>query len=210
MQCLWLLTLVFLSQAVWGIEPTDWIAEINHSRYQGAAQTEVKTDAGIADLISSSEVVHIASINDVAAGIATSKALAKTTQKKGVLALVIGPNDKPTAIRKAQTDGVSAGLLVLTLKPAVDQVQAEALASQQAQKEHAAKLNSKSKSSATASAQIQASPSKDKVTTSASTGYWLNSKTGTRHNSKCRYYQQGKNGAPCGPSDGKACKICGG
>ena len=39
-------------------------------------------------------------------------------------------------------------------------------------------------------------------------GYWLSS-TGKRHNSRCRYYKKSK-GRPCGPSEGVACKICGG
>jgi hypothetical protein len=33
------------------------------------------------------------------------------------------------------------------------------------------------------------------------------SSTGKRHNSRCRYYGTGR---ACGPSDGVACKICGG
>ncbi len=41
-------------------------------------------------------------------------------------------------------------------------------------------------------------------------GYWLNTSTGTRHNSKCRYFGKTKNGRPCGPNEGKPCKICGG
>lgn len=36
---------------------------------------------------------------------------------------------------------------------------------------------------------------------------WSKSSTGKRHNSRCRYYGSGK---PCGPTDGVACKICGG
>ncbi len=33
------------------------------------------------------------------------------------------------------------------------------------------------------------------------------SSTGKRHNSRCRYFQSGR---PCAPTDGVACKICGG
>jgi hypothetical protein len=42
---------------------------------------------------------------------------------------------------------------------------------------------------------------------SSSLSYKL-SKTGTRHNSRCRYYNS--NGSTCGPNDGVPCKICGG
>jgi hypothetical protein len=38
--------------------------------------------------------------------------------------------------------------------------------------------------------------------------YWLSSSS-TRHNSKCRYFGTGK-GHACGPTEGKACGVCGG
>lgn len=41
------------------------------------------------------------------------------------------------------------------------------------------------------------------------TGYWLTTGSGVRHNSNCRYYMTTK-GRPCGPNEGRACKICGG
>lgn len=40
------------------------------------------------------------------------------------------------------------------------------------------------------------------------TGYWL-AKSNKRHNSSCRYYKT-PGGRPCGPTDGVACKLCGG
>jgi len=39
--------------------------------------------------------------------------------------------------------------------------------------------------------------------------HWLTIKSGIRHNSKCRYYQNSK-GRPCTKDEGRACKICGG
>jgi hypothetical protein len=38
---------------------------------------------------------------------------------------------------------------------------------------------------------------------------WLNSKTGVRHNSHCRLYQNTV-GHVCSPKDGRPCGICGG
>ncbi len=40
--------------------------------------------------------------------------------------------------------------------------------------------------------------------------YWLNSKTGVRHNSGCRFYNATYQGYHCGPKEGKPCSICGG
>lgn len=39
--------------------------------------------------------------------------------------------------------------------------------------------------------------------------HWITTSSGVRHNSGCRYYRNSK-GRPCGPGDGRACKICGG
>ena len=39
--------------------------------------------------------------------------------------------------------------------------------------------------------------------------HWITNKSGIRHNSGCRYYQNSQ-GRPCKKNDGRACKICGG
>lgn len=46
-------------------------------------------------------------------------------------------------------------------------------------------------------------------TSPESAGYWLSTSSGLRHNSRCRYFRNSK-GRTCGPSEGKACGICGG
>jgi micrococcal nuclease len=40
--------------------------------------------------------------------------------------------------------------------------------------------------------------------------YWLNTSSSTRHNDGCRWFAKTKRGRYCGPTDGKACGICGG
>jgi len=40
--------------------------------------------------------------------------------------------------------------------------------------------------------------------------YWLNTKSGVRHNRSCRWFGNTTNGQPCGPDEGRACKQCGG
>ena len=54
---------------------------------------------------------------------------------------------------------------------------------------------------ATGAGIVTTPPSADGVT-------YRMSSTGKRHNSRCRYYSS--KGRDCGPSDGVACKICGG
>jgi hypothetical protein len=49
--------------------------------------------------------------------------------------------------------------------------------------------------------------SKTPEPTAATGGYKLSS-TGKRHNSRCRYYSSA--GRACGPTEGAACKVCGG
>ncbi len=43
---------------------------------------------------------------------------------------------------------------------------------------------------------------------SATATHWLNTKTGVRHNSKCRFFKKTRKGRMCGPNEGKACRIC--
>lgn len=40
--------------------------------------------------------------------------------------------------------------------------------------------------------------------------YWLNMSSGVRHNERCEHFQKTKKGRLCGPTEGKACGICGG
>lgn len=61
-------------------------------------------------------------------------------------------------------------------------------------------------------APVQQSPQpsvSSSATTSQEQTYWLTISSGVRHNSRCRYYHN-SNGRPCGPNEGRACKICGG
>ena len=41
------------------------------------------------------------------------------------------------------------------------------------------------------------------------TGYWLATNSKVRHNKRCRNYRKAR-GRPCGPNEGRPCKICGG
>jgi endonuclease YncB( thermonuclease family) len=51
--------------------------------------------------------------------------------------------------------------------------------------------------------------SKAEPTTESQQSYWITESSNKRHNSGCKYYKNSK-GHSCGPSDGVACKICGG
>jgi len=46
-------------------------------------------------------------------------------------------------------------------------------------------------------------------TTAEVTGYWLNTSSGVRHNSRCEQYAKTKRGRPCGPDEGKSCGLSG-
>ena len=40
--------------------------------------------------------------------------------------------------------------------------------------------------------------------------HWINTNSGVRHNSSCRWYYNTKYGRACAKHEGRACKICGG
>lgn len=54
----------------------------------------------------------------------------------------------------------------------------------------------------------QKSSSTKKKTTEKS--YWLNTNSGVRHNSRCRYYKNTKSGRAATKAEGRACGTCGG
>ncbi len=51
---------------------------------------------------------------------------------------------------------------------------------------------------------------KSDVTRGPGKEYWLNTKTGVRHNRKCRWFGNTEKGKFCGPDDGRPCQQCGG
>lgn len=59
--------------------------------------------------------------------------------------------------------------------------------------------------------EVQSTPAAEIVDSAQASekAYWMTTKSGVRHNARCRYYGK-SNGMPCGPSDGRECKICGG
>lgn len=40
--------------------------------------------------------------------------------------------------------------------------------------------------------------------------FWLNLRSGVRHNAECRYFDPTGEGRYCGADEGRACRICGG
>ena len=44
----------------------------------------------------------------------------------------------------------------------------------------------------------------------AERAHWLNTTTGVRHNSGCRYFENTAAGRPCEAHEGLACGLCGG
>jgi micrococcal nuclease len=51
---------------------------------------------------------------------------------------------------------------------------------------------------------------KQKAKTAPSGPRWLNTSSGSRHNTACKYYKNTKQGRLCGSGEGRACGICGG
>ena len=51
---------------------------------------------------------------------------------------------------------------------------------------------------------------KSDLTHGAEEQYWLNTKTGVRHNRKCRWFGNTEKGRFCGPDEGRPCLQCGG
>lgn len=55
-----------------------------------------------------------------------------------------------------------------------------------------------------------ANPQPPPVKAAPAATHWLNTNSGARHNSGCRYFSNTKSGRMCGPEEGSACGKCGG
>ena len=56
---------------------------------------------------------------------------------------------------------------------------------------------------------VVVSPPQQPAKSAVEKSYWMTSSSGKRHNNRCRYYGTSK-GRQCGPTEGTACKVCGG
>jgi hypothetical protein len=189
----WLPSVVgaLMAATLWaGLDPSLWREIVNEQRYHNSAMVEVKTKAGVADLVSAEEVLMLSRPGAASAALGKLEKMAKATDKRPVLAIV-EPTAKDKLILKsideqAESAGVDLLLLRIDISP----------------------LGGVADSPATPPTPTQNQTNATADT--AKTGYWLNTESNIRHNSKCRYYGKGKNSRPCQKDEGKPCKVCGG
>jgi hypothetical protein len=169
----------------------DWTEALNKQIYHG--QTQVMTSGGTADILSEHEAVVLSTLSDAPLKITQLQNVVRSSGKRGVFVLILAPGDRTDLINSVATRARDAGLSVEVAQTLIE--------SSPSGYKHTSQNKTSAATNSSTATTLQSASSEQ--------SYWLNTKTGVRHNKNCRYYGKGT-GRTCGPNEGRACKICGG
>lgn len=201
----------------------DWAEALNREIYHG--QTTLATQGGMADILTEREAVVIATVGDAPAKTIELANVVKATGRRGILVVVLATGDDLTKLGEIEAQAKNANLRVEVAQTLIDSAPNGYIHPVKAKKVSTVSIVAATPTASTPAPPASAATSTNATTTSAAStttkiaatsadasemSYWLNTKTGKRHNKGCRYYGKGKNGRPCGPNEGHACGICGG
>ena len=183
---------------VMGAEYTenDWQVAFNAKVTHGKLEVEIAT--GRIDILTETHAIEVDHARNYRAGIKQALQYAAETKKTPGLALFLdGTQDTTQAVDAARKLCQQAGVTFWFIN---EHVSASDLASR--------KLKGNSLPPPVAptprqSQGIQPAPAVEQA-------YWINTKSGIRHNRNCKWFGNTVNGRPCGPTDGRPCKQCGG
>ena len=179
-------------------EESDWQVAFNNKVTHG--KLEVETPTGRIDVLTDTHVIEVDHARNYRAGIKQALQYAGATKKKPGLAIIMdGTQDTFQAVEAAKKLCAESDVAFWLIN---EYVSVNDLAEQKPQKATAVQPQMPS------SPQIEKKPAAQAQ--DIEQGYWLNSKSGVRHNRSCRWFGNTTNGKPCGPNEGRACKQCGG
>jgi len=169
---------------------------------------EVPIATGRVDIVTDSQAIEVDKVSNYAAGTEQALKYAQATGKIPVLAVYIdGERDGLELLQKADVLCKSKGVQLLLVNSYVSVADMMSLVSVATANRSKTTTIPTATRTADKPAVIQ-TPAP--APAAASTGYWLNTSSNTRHNSACRYYYNTKNGRACTKDEGRACGICGG
>lgn len=178
-------------------EESDWQVAFNTKVTHG--KLEVETPTGRIDILTDTHVIEVDHARNYRAGIKQALQYAGATKKKPGLALIMdGTQDTFQAVEAAKKLCAESDVAFWLIN---EYVSVNDLAEQKPAKAMAPQTQT------TPAPQIENKPAQ---TQNVEQVYWLNTKSGVRHNRSCRWFGNTTNGKPCGPNEGRACKQCGG
>jgi len=178
-------------------EESDWQVAFNNKVTHG--KLEVETPTGRIDILTDTHVIEVDHARNYRAGIKQALQYAGATKKKPGLAIVMdGTQDTFQAVEAAKKLCAESDVAFWLIN---EYVSVNDLADLKPQKATPAQPQT------IPTPEIEKKPTQ---TQNVEQGYWLNTKSGVRHNRSCRWFGNTTNGGPCGPNEGRACKQCGG
>lgn len=175
---------------------SDWQIVFNNKVTHG--KLEVETPTGRIDILTDTHVIEVDHARNYRAAIKQALQYAGATKKKAGIALIMdGTQDTFQAVEAAKKLCEESDVTFWLIN---EYVSVNDLVDQKPQTKTAPPPQSAPQQQYQQSQQTQ----------TIEQGYWLNTKSGVRHNRRCRWYGNTINGRPCGPNEGRACKQCGG
>ncbi len=186
-----LISLLFLSTAVSpSFTENHWQVAFNKKVTQG--QLEYSIIGGRVDILTEYHAIEVEKISTWQEGIKQALRYAKATNKRPGLALYIDKDAKAfEKFKKAKQSCEQKGIKLWLINEYVSINDIVGL----------------SDAYITNDSETYESPSADKK---IELNRWINTSSGVRHNSSCRWYKNTKFGKMSNPTSGRACKICGG
>ncbi len=198
------------------ITENDWQTAFNNNLIHG--KLEYNTLLGRADILSDEYVIEVDYVRNYREGIKQALQYAgETGRKPGVALIVDGTGDSFYNLVQAKIlcnkEKVKFWLVneFVSISQLVSRKNIVTTPSPSSDKNY---LNNLFPDDQTTQSAPVVSPKRSlnsqKQIRQAERNYWLNTKSGVRHNSSCRWYGNTKNGRPCGPTEGRPCGTCGG
>ncbi len=195
-----MIVLAAASLAVGGMfEESDWQVAFNGKVTHG--KMEVETPNGRIDILTETHAIEVDHARNYRAGIKQALQYSAETKKQAGLALIMdGNQDTMQSVEAARKLCEQSGVTFWFIN---EHVSVNDLADQKAHKFAPVAGATNTPPAPKPSTTVQ---SEQKLETS----FWLNTKSGVRHNKSCRWFGNTSNGKPCKADEGRACKQCGG
>ena len=180
-------------------EESDWQVAFNSKVTHG--KLEVKTPNGSIDILTETHAIEVDHARNYRAGIKQALQYSAETKKKAGLALIMdGNQDTSQSVEAARKLCEQSGVTFWLIN---EHVSVNDLADQKTHKLAPA-------TGATNSLPVTKTNTTVQTEEKVESSFWLNAKTGVRHNKSCRWYDNTTTGKPCKADEGRACKNCGG
>lgn len=175
---------------------SDWQVAFNNKVTHGKLEVEIAT--GRIDILTETHAIEVDHARNYRAAIKQALQYAAETKKTPGIALIMDDaQDTLQAVQAGKKLAEEAGVTFWLIN---EYVSVNDLADQKPKPANPTPP-------AASPPQVQEQPAQLQ---NVEKQYWLNTKSGVRHNRSCRWFGNTVNGHPCGANEGRACKQCGG